>query len=161
MNRHDGLHGLPSHQERERTGWLSANPFTTDPKMQMIAFLAEEANISGQPLTDWERRILAAENPDVDEKTERRLKTLVEAVVARQKRSGLESDSHSFMNALPWAGDREYPYVVALAETEAAGAARTIGHVIRRAMPPPFATFGVAIVIAAAILLLYLSLKQH
>jgi hypothetical protein len=113
------------------TAWIRKNPFTTDPKMEMIKSVSERAASVGSPLIDSERELLAAENPVVDEATERRLRALVAGVIANQKATGEDADPRSFVNSGEWATDREWPYVAALAEAEITGS-QTVKQVVRR-----------------------------
>jgi hypothetical protein len=104
------------------TAWIRKNPFTTtDPKMEMVRFVSEWANSLGSPLSEADHAILASENPDVDELTERRLRSLVAGVIANQKAPRHDADPKSFVGALEWATDGEWPYVAALAEAEIMG----------------------------------------
>jgi len=118
----------------------------------MINFVADAAKQSGAPLTDDERSILAAENPDVAPATEKRLRGLVAKVIAEQKQTGQENERKSFVNAIEWAGDGEYPYVVALAEAEITES-QSIDRVIRREYPisPLLATIGCLVLVLLAI----------
>jgi hypothetical protein len=133
------------------------NPFTsTDPKLEMIRFVSDQAISSGSPLTDEERRLLASENPDVDQSTEMRLRSLVSAVIASQKASGRDADPRSFTNAIEWVTDMEWPYVAALAVAEITGA-QSVEQVARRSESGPWVTAGcvavMALLIVAVILL--------
>ncbi len=102
--------------------WIRKNPFTTTyPKAEMIRFVSEHAAVIGSPLSESEQQLLASENPDVDEAAERRLRGLVAGVIANQRASGQATDPKSFVGALEWATDGEWPYVAALAEAEITG----------------------------------------
>src|ERR1700733_7796030 len=102
--------------------WIRKNPFTEfDAKAEMIRLVAEQANLSGTPLSDAERGILASENPAVERATEQRLRTLVGIVITNQKSSGQEGDPRSFVSAIEWATDGEWPYVAAIATAEIQG----------------------------------------
>jgi hypothetical protein len=113
------------------TPLIRKNPFTTDPKMEMIKCVSEHATSVGLPLSDSERGLLVAENPVVDEATEKRLRILVASVIAKQKATGDDGDPRSFVNAVEWATDGEWPYVAALAVAEINGS-QTVEQVVRR-----------------------------
>jgi hypothetical protein len=113
------------------TPLIRKNPFTTDPKMEMIKFVSEHATSIGSPLSDSEREVLAAENPVVDEATEKRLRTLVAGVIAKQKATGDDGNPRSFVNATEWATDGQWPYVAALEEAEITRS-QTVAQVVRR-----------------------------
>ncbi len=111
------------------TAFIRKNPFATtdlitaiDPKTEMIRLLSEHASSVGSPLSDSDRQLLASENPVVDGATESRLRALVSGVIANQKATGRDSDPKSFVSAVEWATDGEWPYVAALAEAEITGA---------------------------------------
>jgi hypothetical protein len=102
--------------------WIRKNPFTkSDAESEMIRLVAEQANLSGMPLSDSERGLLASENPAVDQATEYRLRSLVGSVIANQKSSGQDTNPRSFVNAIEWATDGKWPYVAAIAIAEMQG----------------------------------------
>ena len=102
--------------------WIRRNPFTEeDPVQVMIDAVAVEAENQGSFLSAAEKELLAQERykSPVDPLQEERLKSLVNAVVLREINDAeINSDyrKRSFLNAIEWAGDLQYPYVVQLAE---------------------------------------------
>jgi hypothetical protein len=104
------------------SAWIRKSPFTTiDPKREMIRLVSEQANLTGTPLSEFELAFLSSANPQVDETTERRLRDLVVGVIDNQRSSGQDRDPKSFVNAIEWAGDGEWPYVVAIAVAQITG----------------------------------------
>jgi len=138
--------------------WIRKNPFDTDPKIEMIKFVSEQANLSGVSLTNEERTILASENPDVDQVTEQRLRGFVRGVIANQKASGQDADRKSFVNAIEWVTDLEYPYVVALAEAELTGS-HSVDQIVRRSYSGMW-VIGVSLAGAALIIVLFLLARR-
>jgi len=138
--------------------WIRKNPFDTDPKIEMIKFVSEQANLAGASLTDEERTILASENPDVDQVTEQRLRALVRGVIVAQRASGEEADRKSFVNAVEWVTDLEYPYVVALAEAELTGS-HSVDQVVRRSYSGMW-VIGGSLAVAALIIVLFLLARR-
>lgn len=134
---------------------IKKNPFDVDPKKAMIEAVASEANLSGEPLSDNELTILAAENPEVDDRTEDRLRRLVAKVIKRQQESGQSEDPKSFVNAIEWASDLEYSYVLALAVAETSGSV-TVDRIYRRDIPKPLVYFGCIGIIALVLGVLWM-----
>jgi hypothetical protein len=103
--------------------WIRKNPFgDEDPLEIMIGCVAAEAKEQGKELTGEDVALLRAEyyvvDPENDTKVDRsaelRYMALVKAVL--EKEAASETGSKRFTNAIEWAGDQQYPYVVALAE---------------------------------------------
>lgn len=133
---------------------IKRNPFEAEPKKAMIEDVVSEADLSGEPLSNHELTILATENPEVDDRTEARLRHLVAKVIRRQKESGQAEHLKSFVNAVEWAGDGEYPYVVALAEAEITGSV-TVDRIVRRDISKPWVYLGyVGVIILVLVLVL-------
>ena len=136
------------------TPLIRKNPFNTDPKTEMLRCVSEHATSAGLPLSDSERRLLVAENPVVDEATEKRLRSLVAGVIAKQKATGDDGGPRSFVNAVEWATDGEWPYVAALAVAEISGS-QTVEQVVRRSGPRSWLVAGcLTIVLLIALLVL-------
>jgi hypothetical protein len=137
------------------TPLIRKNPFTSDPKMEMIKCVSEYAISVGSPLSDFERRLLIAENPVVDEPTEKRLRSLVANVIAKQKASG-DDDQRSFVNAVEWATDGEWPYVAALTVAEINGS-QTVEQVVRRSGSRAWLIAGCLTIVLLLVLLVLLA----
>ncbi|MGO9085295.1 MAG: hypothetical protein ACLQBK_08725 [Candidatus Sulfotelmatobacter sp.] len=136
--------------------FIRKNPFATDPKMEMIKFVSDQATSVGSPLSDSERELLAAENPVVNEPTEKRLRTLVASIIATQKATGRDGDPRSFVNAVEWATDGEWPYVAALAEAEITGS-QTVEQVERRSFSGAWLIAGCLTIFFLIVLLVLLA----
>jgi hypothetical protein len=100
-------------------------PFASeDPLDIMLEKVEEQARQEGAPLTADEQRLLRAEydrNVAVDSVREVRFRKLVSRILdAERSDAQISSDyrKRSFGNAIEWAGDRAYPYVVHLAEED-------------------------------------------
>jgi hypothetical protein len=96
--------------------FIRRNPFNDiDPSTFAIERLAAQAELDGEPLSDSERRWLAAEHDgslEIPEQIKNRLQCLAEKLVAAEKRDpprGL-----SLGDALEWGSDMRWPYVMAL-----------------------------------------------
>lgn len=95
-----------------------------DAKAAMIRAVEEEAARSGAQLTREEKNRLESSGTGGqalslgDATTDHRLRALVASVVSKEWQSGDATRPGSFVNAVGPAGDREYPYVVQLAEDE-------------------------------------------
>jgi len=125
--------------------------------MEMIRLVSEHAILSGTPLNDFERALLASENPAVDETTEKRLRALIGSLIASQKSSGQDGDPRSFANAIEWASEGKWPYVVAIAAAEITGS-QTVEQVDRRVYSGAWVIGGCLVV---ALLIGLLALLVH
>jgi len=99
--------------------FIRRNPFRdVDPKMTMIDVVAAEAADEGHALSENERSWLACERPkELPPDARERLKGIIEKIIERERWSEeARNNPRSFINAIEWAGDQEYPYVVELAE---------------------------------------------
>jgi hypothetical protein len=104
-------------------GSIRENASEADPKEAMIRAVEEEAARSGAQLTREERNRLESPGTgrqalSLGDATDHRLRTLVASVVSKERQSGYAARPGSFVNAVRPAGEREYPYVVELAEDE-------------------------------------------
>jgi len=75
----------------------------------------------GKELSPQDLVVLGTENPIVDDATEARLLDVTRDLISSQRQSGEDESPTSFTNGMEWAGDGEYPYVVALAEAAYTG----------------------------------------
>lgn len=101
--------------------WVRKDPFgcDEDPIRHMVVLLAVAAENAGIPITDDDKRILCKESrrgePLPDELREK-AKKLIEQILKKDCESVATEDTKSFGNSLEWAGDRDYPNIVALTE---------------------------------------------
>jgi hypothetical protein len=101
--------------------WIRKYPFGNEDALEiMLEYVSREAEVRGHPLTSDETALLRSEtfDPNVDPNTESRLLELVESIVEREA-AEVGSDNYkirNFSNAIEWAGDMQYPYIVHLAE---------------------------------------------
>ena len=92
-----------------------------DPTEHMVALLSNEAEIGGAPLSDADKKILASDatlSGPVPEELRARTSRLIELLVEKGKAqvSDSKGDPKSFLRTLEWAGDQDYPNIVALTE---------------------------------------------
>lgn len=100
--------------------WARKSPFTPneDAAEHMVALLARHAELAGSPLNDEEKKLLredALEHP-LTEAQRQRFLDLIQQLLERELKGEGAADPRSFGNSVEWAGDPEYPNVVALAE---------------------------------------------
>jgi len=85
----------------------------------MVNLLAAEANKAGCPLSDLDRKILCAENPDdepIPEELRQRTKRLIARIFETEPWDDLEREPRDFGNSLEWASDSRCANMVTLAE---------------------------------------------
>jgi hypothetical protein len=85
----------------------------------MVSLLSQEAVRSGIPLTEAEERILVAEfvpGLPITEDFHERTKRLIGQILQRERETPLEERTKSFVSSIEWAGDQNYPNIVAIAE---------------------------------------------
>jgi hypothetical protein len=102
-----------------RVGLSRQSPLTAseDPTVSMIRRVRRHAESKGMQLTEDEERVLAGESMDVPESIRLRLKELVTQIIESERYDETSvNDPKSFINSIKWAGNREYPIVVQLAE---------------------------------------------
>jgi hypothetical protein len=108
-----------------------------DPIEHMVALLSKEAESGGTPLNEADKKILASEAMParpVPEELRVRATRLIEQILEKEKAQlgDAEGDPKSFGRSLEWAGDPDYPNIVALAEevvlSRRARAGKPLGH---------------------------------
>jgi hypothetical protein len=90
-----------------------------DPAKHMVLLLSEEAEESGAPLSEEEKEVLAREaapREPLPEELRQRVRRLIEQILERERGAATEAGPKSFLNSLEWAGDQDYPNIVALTE---------------------------------------------
>jgi hypothetical protein len=92
-----------------------------DPIEHMVALLSKEAESGGTPLSEADKKILASEVTrarPVPEELRVRATKLIEQILEKEKAQlgDAEGDPKSFGRTLEWAGDPDYPNIVALTE---------------------------------------------
>ncbi|MCU1308256.1 MAG: hypothetical protein JWN45_2951 [Acidobacteriaceae bacterium] len=93
-----------------------------DPVEVMVEEVAAEASRQGSSLTVEERALLASERPkksSISTEADNRMAQFITAIIAREAEDqeiNADYRKRSFSNAIEWAGDMQYPYVVELAE---------------------------------------------
>jgi hypothetical protein len=83
----------------------------------MVALLSKEAESVGAPLSESDQKILASEATParpVPEELRARTTRLIEQMVEKEKTSDAERDPKGFVPSMEWAGDQDYPNIVAL-----------------------------------------------
>jgi hypothetical protein len=100
---------------------IRKSPFASseDPVEHMVSLLAKEAESTGTPFSEAERKILlreAAPTQSVPEELRQRTKKLIEQLLRKEQTSESSADPKNFGNSLEWAGEPGYPNIVALAE---------------------------------------------
>ena len=110
--------------------WIRKSPFTRheDPIYHMVELLSKEAQAGGTPFSEDEKSILAREVVPgglIPEELQVKAKKLIEQLLEKEERSGEPSDPKSFGNSLEWAGDPDYPNIVALTEQVVCSGATT------------------------------------
>ena len=105
--------------------FVKRSPFgrDEDPLDHMVELLSAEAIKDGVPLTERDREILASAEP-MPEILRQRAKELITRIYESESLDEWERDPKCFSCSLQWAGDREYPNIVALAEGVACDIAR-------------------------------------
>jgi hypothetical protein len=103
--------------------WFRSSPFSSDEgaAAHMVALVAAQAEKAGTPLSDEERRILLDDAIPVDvmpanvssEEFDARVRKLIEETFDGEVEP---DDPKNLGNSLQWAGDRQYPRIVALTE---------------------------------------------
>jgi|HubBroStandDraft_6_1064221.scaffolds.fasta_scaffold745816_1 hypothetical protein len=101
--------------------WIHKSPFgrDEDPARYMVSLLSQEAVRSGIPLSEAEERILASEyvpSQPIDEDLHERTKRLIAQTLQRERETPAGEDTKSFRSSIGWAGDQNYPNIVAVAE---------------------------------------------
>ena len=114
--------------------WIRKSPFGRgeDPVKFMVSLLSQEAGRSGIPLSEAEERILASEfapRLPIAEGLHERTKRLIAQILQRERETPQEERTKSFVSSIEWAGDQNYPNIVAIAEEVITG--RGLGQ-----MPP-------------------------
>ena len=100
--------------------WIRKSPFGRgkDPLEHMLLAFSLEAETAGAPLTDAEKKMLAAEavpeRPIPDDLKER-VKPLISSILQRERTKDTGSNPIGFGDALEWV-EPDYPNIVALAE---------------------------------------------
>jgi hypothetical protein len=104
--------------------WVRKSPFAgpDEASRHMVELLANEAEITGTPLTAPEKEILSQEDTPLPEGLRQKAKDLIRKIFEAEDSDG---DPKSFGNSMLWAGDRGYPNVVALAEEVSCDLSRT------------------------------------
>jgi hypothetical protein len=102
--------------------WIRKSPFSRgkDPLEHMLLALSLEAEAAGTPLSDAERKMLAAEalpERPVPDDLKERVKPLISAILQRERTadSVTYANAISFGDALEWV-EPDYPNIAALAE---------------------------------------------
>jgi len=97
--------------------FIKRSPFgrDEDPLGHMVELLSAEAIKDGVPLTERDTEILANVEP-MPEILRQRAKELITRIYESESPDEWERDPKCFSCSLQWAGDREYPNIVALAE---------------------------------------------
>jgi hypothetical protein len=103
--------------------WFQNSPFASDEDAaaHMVALVAAQAEKSGTPLSDEERRMLLDDAIPADamprnvasEELDARVRRLIEQTFDGENDP---DDPKTLGNSLQWAGDRQYPRIVALTE---------------------------------------------
>ncbi len=101
--------------------WIHKSPFGSgeDPVKFMVSLLSEEAVLSGISLSEAEERILASEfapRLPIAEDLHERTKRLIAQILQRERETPQEERTKSFVSSIEWAGDQNYPNIVAIAE---------------------------------------------
>jgi hypothetical protein len=101
--------------------WIRKSPFARheDPVEHMVALLSKEAENAGTPFSADEKKILRSERASgesVPEELRQKSRKLIEQLLTKEQTIEADKDPKSFDNSLEWAGDREYPNIVALTE---------------------------------------------
>ena len=100
--------------------WIRKSPFRgrEDPLDHMLLALSREAEASETPLSDTDKKILAAEvvpeSPMPDDLKER-VKPLISAILQRERTAVPDRAAIGFGDALEWV-EPDYPNIAALAE---------------------------------------------
>jgi hypothetical protein len=89
-----------------------------NPVAHMVSLLSQEAKRSGIPLNEEEKNLLGQDAPEHPLTGELREKfsRLIGQLLDREQSDGAAADPRSFGNSVEWAGDPEYPNIVAIAE---------------------------------------------
>jgi hypothetical protein len=100
--------------------WIRKSPFGRgkDPLEHMLLALSREAEAAGVPLTDAEKKILAAEavpERPVPNDLKERIKPLISAILQRERTADPATNTIGFGDALEWV-EPDYPNIAALAE---------------------------------------------
>jgi hypothetical protein len=100
--------------------WIRNSPFDRheDPVKHMLELLSEEAYRAGTPFSDSEKKMLvsqASRRQPLPEDLKQKAKALIEEILKEEQISEPENPKN-FGNSLEWAGDGQYPNIVALTE---------------------------------------------
>ena len=102
---------------------IRKSPFSRheDPIEHMVTLLSHEAEIAGTPLSEADKKVLATEatpTTPVPRELRARATRLIEQIVEKEtaQLGDAEGDPKSFGRSLEWAGDPDYPNIVALTE---------------------------------------------
>ncbi len=90
-----------------------------DPVEHMVALLSEEAANVRTPFSEEEKKILGREvirGESIPEGFRQKAKKLIEQILKREQEAEASKDAKNFGNTLEWAGDPDYPNIVALTE---------------------------------------------
>jgi hypothetical protein len=100
--------------------WIRKSPFASheEPVEHMVALLSKEAENAGTPFSADEKKILRSETSgeSVPEELRQKSRKLIEQLLKKEQTREADKDPKSFDSSLQWAGDREYPNIVALTE---------------------------------------------
>jgi hypothetical protein len=102
-------------------GWFIRSPFgrDEDPTHHMVDLLSKEAERAGTPLTDLDKETLAEERSSVKplpDDLRDRAKELIARIFEAELSNEFVRGPKCFSSSLQWAGDLDYPNIVALAE---------------------------------------------
>ena len=100
--------------------WIRKSPFSRhqEPLDYMLLALSLEAEAAGAPLSDDDKKILAAETvpgTPIPDDLKERVKPLISAIVQREGATHTGHNTISFGDALEWV-EPDYPNIAALAE---------------------------------------------
>ena|SRR5258708_6672455 len=101
--------------------WIRKSPFASheDPVEHMVALLSKEAENAGTPFSADEKKILRSERASgepVPEELRQKSRKLIQQLLKKEQTREADKDPKSFDSSLEWAGDGEYPNIVALTE---------------------------------------------
>jgi hypothetical protein len=101
--------------------WIHKSPFASheDPVEHMVVLLSREAENAGTPFSAEEKKSLRSERASgesVPEELRQKSRKLIEQLLKKEQTRAANKDPKSFDSCLQWAGDREYPNIVALTE---------------------------------------------
>jgi hypothetical protein len=101
--------------------WTRKSPFTSnaDPVEHMVELLSNERANVGTPFNADEKQVLRRKASNVEpvpEELRRKSKAVIEQLLKRKQTAETNNDPKSFNNSLEWAGESDYPNIVALTE---------------------------------------------